>query len=242
MSPSQAPNTLSKVSLIINEVIKNGPYIIPEEFNGTGAPGEYLEHLCDVVRNNFDSPDLFDWELKFHGGSSLITLFHKTPQPRGVMTDMVHNFGWRDEKNRISFRYTHYNQKSDKGFYLFDNDKKLYVLNNKNVSIAPFWEHNTILEAISSKLRRMIFVEGDYNRGKKKINYLRATALWDLDMVRIINLIMDGKIIIDFDARTKSESNPILRDHGTKFRIRSGDLPQLFQSSRVISETKNLFS
>lgn len=235
MSPTKAPVSLPKVSIEIQDIIVNSPHLIPSQFNGNGAPGEYLEYLCKVSRNNVDMPDFYDWELKFHGGKSLLTLLHKTPQPKGVMKELVHNFGWLDDKGRKSFRHT-LSKNAKRGFEIQDYDEKLFIVNPSNPEIRPYWEHNVILETISSKLRRLIFVEGKYNSKKKEVSYTKATALWDLDILKIIQLIQEGIIIIDFDARTQSATNNNVRDHGTKFRIKSNELPRLYSSSRIIYE------
>jgi hypothetical protein len=60
----------------IKKVIAMGWIDIPDQksYRGTGAPGRLLEHLLGIEENNQDSPDLMDWEVKFHGGNALITL------------------------------------------------------------------------------------------------------------------------------------------------------------------------
>ncbi len=69
----------------IAEILRTGTWIFPDDgkYNGSGGPGRLLEDILGIKANNADSPDLADWEIKFHSGPSLLTLFHKDPEPRG---------------------------------------------------------------------------------------------------------------------------------------------------------------
>src|SRR5690242_3478323 len=103
---SRLPPSSTKTFEIIKDVIALGKIQIPQEFNGTGAPGDALEYFCNVKRNNYDSPDLNDWEVKFHGGGSLLTLCHKDPPVEGMLDNMVDTYGWPNKNGNISFRHT----------------------------------------------------------------------------------------------------------------------------------------
>jgi len=208
-----------------------GSIEIPKQFKGTGAPGNTLEYLLDVKQNNYDSPDLRDWEVKFHGGNALLTMFHKDPEPRGIMDYMVNSFGWENEKGQISFRHT-ISGCSNMGFKVENSDGKIKIINPKNESMVPYWEHNIILGAIAAKLRRLILVHG--KREKDIVIYNRANAYWDLNLMGIFKAIEDGIICIDFDARTTKGRGTSLRNHGTKFRIHINNIGMIYSNSEVI--------
>lgn len=229
----QLPRSSAKTFEIIKEVLNQNWIKIPEQFQGAGAPGNTLEFLLNVEQNNFDSPDLFDWEIKFHGGNSLVTLFHKDPQPRGIMNEIVNTFGWENEKNQISFRHT-IRGRSERGFIIVNKDNKIYVKNENDDSIVPYWEHNTILGSIAAKLRRLILVEGTVNKKERSVIYDKATAYWDLNLLSICEAIEKGIIYIDFDARTKGERGTALRNHGTKFRIHLKNVGVLYANQQEI--------
>ena len=91
---SKIPGSSKNIFFLIQEIVRMGEVEIPLQFNGAGAPGNTLEFLLGVKQNNFDAPDFNDWEVKFHGGGSLLTLFHKDPQPTGILNGMVDTFGW----------------------------------------------------------------------------------------------------------------------------------------------------
>ena len=71
----------------IRAILHVETYEIPnrKKYNGNGGPGRLLEHLLGLRSNNADSPDLADWEIKFHGGNALLTLFHKDPEPNSCV-------------------------------------------------------------------------------------------------------------------------------------------------------------
>ena len=202
-------------------------------FNGNGAPGDFLEHLLGGSRNNRDSPDLNDWEIKFHGGNALLTLFHKEPQPRGISRLLVHEHGWPDHLERLSFRHT-LGGSSNKGFTVHNEADRIVVRHDVKDTIVPYWTHNNLLNAAVAKLRRLIVVDGEMNQTERKVIYRTATAYWDFNINGFINALVDGKVFIDFDARTKAGPGTALRNHGTKFRIGVNDIPQLYDHRQII--------
>lgn len=91
----------------LTEIVQHGLYEMPVRYGGTGGPGTYLEHLLGLTTGNKDIPDSRGWELKFYSkGTNLITLFHKEPQPTGIIRYLVSKYGWKDKQDRLSFRHT----------------------------------------------------------------------------------------------------------------------------------------
>lgn len=230
---SKIPASSNKAFAAIHEIIKMGEVEIPPQFQGAGAPGNTLEYLLDLKVNNNDSPDLLDWEIKFHGGNSLLTLFHKDPSPKGIIDKVVDKFGWDDGKGRISFRHT-ISGRSERGFFVENTRNRITVSNIWDLSIVPYWDHNTILNAIGAKLRRLILVHGKVNKTTRTVVYNNAVAYWDLDLMGICESITEGKIYIDFDARTKGGRGTALRNHGTKFRIHVNNIQEIYENHQVI--------
>jgi len=80
--------------LIESEVWHNIPNV--KGYRGTGAPGTMLEELLNIDPNNRDSPDMAGWEIKFKRSgsakSSLMTLFHLEPHPKGITREMVKKY------------------------------------------------------------------------------------------------------------------------------------------------------
>jgi hypothetical protein len=231
------PKSFTSASKTILEIIHKGWIEIPPEkkFNGNAAPGDFLEHLLGGKRNNRDSPDLNDWEVKFHGGNALLTLFHKEPSPRGVMRLMVHEHGWPDHLERISFRHT-LGGKSNRGFYVVNEADRIIVRHSSIDTIVPFWKHVTLINAAAAKLRRLILVEGEMQTSPiKRVKYNSAIAYWEFNTNHFFNALVNGNMYIDFDARTQEGRGSAIRNHGTKFRINIAELPSIYEHSRKIT-------
>lgn len=237
--PAKQPNSAAKAFKQIAEILNAGIWTFPQndKYNGTGAPGRYLEDLLGIKENNADSPDLADWEVKFHGGTSLLTLFHKDPEPRGIVRTMIHNHGWKDEHDRISFRHT-ISGETARGFYVTDEDDRIVVRNKLKDAPVPHWTHNTLLNALSAKLRRLILVQGEMLTNPRRVVYQKAIAYWEPDLKGFAKAVADGVVLIDFDARTQGGAGSAIRNHGTKFRIKIEDLPKIYAHKKIITTGK----
>lgn len=225
---ARAPQSSRIAFAAVKEILEMGEVSIPAKFRGNGAPGNTLEHLLKVQENNLDSPDLMDWEVKFHGGNALLTLFHKDPEPRGILNSVVDAFGWPNDRGQVSFRHT-LSGSSNRGFKVVNEDDKIKIVNPANPSIVPFWEHDTIMNAIGAKLRRLILVHGAYDKDARVVVYNDAMAYWEPNLSSICKAIETGVIHVDFDARTKGARGTALRNHGTKFRIKVADIGKLYR-------------
>ena len=215
-------------------VIEQGWIVIPDRsgYRGSGGPGLMLEEMIGVDPNNRDGPDTGIWELKYHGGSAPITLFHLTPKPQGNMHQVVRGYGWPDKKGRISFRHTIWGQ-SSRGFRVVNDANRIVVRNESDdvdPSVAsPYWTHDSLINAFIYKLRRLAVVRGEKRNGK--VLYKSARLHWEPNSTGFIHAIESGIVAIDFDARTQ-EGTEGLRDHGTKFRIKLDDLKHLYSESK----------
>ncbi|MGC9129064.1 MAG: MvaI/BcnI family restriction endonuclease [Acidithiobacillus sp.] len=219
----------------VMELVKEGVIDMPaREFPGTGAPGRLLEYRLGIQENNADSPDLRDWEIKFHGGSSLLTLLHKDPEPRGVVSELVEYYGQPDSLGRLSFRYTVCGA-SNRRFFVVDRDQRIYVLSREHPDgPSPYWSHNSLMTAFSSKLRRLIVVNGEVLNNPRRVQLVSATAYWEPDINNLVASIVDGTFCIDFDARTKQGPGSSIRNHGTKFRVKEENIHRFYENRRVL--------
>ncbi len=232
------PRSFAAASAKIKEILKMGMIPIPDKksYRGTGAPGRLLEDLLGIAENNHDSPDLQDWEVKFHGGGTLITLFHKDPEPRGITRFLIHDHGWPDGQGRISFRHT-ISGKSDRGFYVVNDPDRVIVRHETKDTHPPFWRHNTLLGAAGAKLRRLILVDGKVTHEStgKHVEYKTATAFWDFNLTGFCDALEKGDVCIDFDARTNAGKGSSIRNHGAKFRVHLDKIGNLFEHSKKIT-------
>ncbi|MDX1471782.1 MAG: MvaI/BcnI family restriction endonuclease, partial [Flavobacteriaceae bacterium] len=122
------PKNKNELFSRLRDVIAQGWTTMPnhKRYTGSGAPGNFLEDLLGLRAGNLDVPDTIGWELKYYTKeTNLITLFHKEPKPEKIMRYMVRQFGWKDQKDRLSFRHT-IKGKSDR-FKVDINDAQITV-------------------------------------------------------------------------------------------------------------------
>ena len=160
-------------------------------------------------------------------------MLHKTPSPDGIVRELIDNHGWEGKDGNLCFRHTIYGKTTARGFFIVNNDnKKRLEVRHKTSDIVAYWTHDETLNAISSKMRRLVCVSGETKEidGVKKVCYKSAQAFTGLKITNIIPAIHSGIIKVDFDARYQNEKKGSIgiRDHGTKFRIKIRDLPQIY--------------
>lgn len=237
----QLPKTSAATFKKTIDIIKQGWHEIPagKAFEGDAAPGDFLEHLLGGKKNNRDSPDLNDWEFKFSSGVALLTLFHKEPEPRGIMRYMVNEHGWpMEDQIRTSFRHT-LGGRSNRGFYVVNEADRVVIRHDIKDTVVPFWKHNTLLNAAGAKLRRLIVVHGTMDKHPtRRVRYESAVAYWDLKLNAFFEAMVNGDVFVDFDARTNLPPSKGIRNHGTKFRIKPSVIPEIYEYSTKVTSGK----
>ncbi len=217
----------------LGEVLATDTYTIPrgKSFEGTGAPGLYLEHLLGLKTSNVDIPDAGAWEVKFTSGTALTTLFHKDPFPRRgeAIRYIINRWGWiGSNNNRPSFRHTICGE--SERCVVVDDAGSIWVRRRGYDDIAPHWPHDELITAFARKLSKLILVRGTYDNRKRLVTYDTAEFLSQPRTSQLVRAIVTGLICIDFDAWIR-ESGAI-RNHGTKFRIHPADLPRIYGRRR----------
>lgn len=93
-----------------------------------------------------------------------------------------------------------------------------------SLPIVPYWGFNDLYTKVGTKLINCFYVQADVKKeGKKEFfHYNKVLMLKHVDANHFIQCIEDGKIYIDFDARTG-------HNHGTKMRIKYTDIPNLYE-------------
>lgn len=190
--------------------------------------------------------------------SSLVTLFHTEPEPRHahiIPQILLPIYGWRHQEagttypeTERSFRQTisgvNY---SDRGFKVFinqhahtiyvdmdaqhidhrhiiwKNEVMRRVDNRQNLTVQPYWTFDSLNTKLQTKLHNLVFVRAetkiDNNTEWFRYNHIHVFIQPTLE--RFLNLLQEGVLFVDFDARTG-------HNHGTKFRIKSERLTDLY--------------
>ncbi len=213
----------------IRKVLRQGWVEIPENqgYGGTGGPGRYLEYLLGTTAGSEDIPDAGKWEIKTTKGDALITLFHKTPSPKGIVREMLNLWGWTGRSGHKSFRHT-ISGRSKRGFQVVDDGNMVLIRKSGYDGPVPYWTHDALLNIAGAKLRCLVLVR--YEKDKDKVRYTQADCFSDFALTFFIYELIRGTICVDFDVRaTKTNA---LRDHGTKFRIHPDNVCRVYLNKK----------
>lgn len=231
----QPPKSKAEVLERLREVIRHGEYRMEgARYTGAGGRGMYLEDLLGLTAGGADIPDAAGWELKtYTPKTSLVTLFHKEPNPPGVVRGLVSNYGWRDDQGRLSFRHT-IRGRSDR-FRVEEDENKVIVRPLSRISsIDAYWTNNELMLAVGAKLRRLMLVQCQ-GSGIDRVTYLRVDCFENPELTEFSYHLVRGTIAIDFDAREARPGSDALRNHGTKFRIAPDDVCRIYLNKERIN-------
>ena len=222
------PKTGKELFERLVNVVQQSPHEMPHQsrYNGTGAPGNFLEDLLGLTAGNADIPDSLGWELKYYTPQThLVTLFHKEPKPAGIMRYMVRRFGQKDQHGRRSFRHT-IRGKSDR-FRVDSDANQIFVRPIGGNGSIPYWAQDDILSAAGAKLRCLVLVQG--SKKGRTVTFDRIDCFEDLQISFFVFELVAGSVCIDFDARESKPDSQGLRNHGTKFRVAPNDICRLYR-------------
>lgn len=162
---SDALNEIKSLGWIRNETGKSGD----------GVPGDILESLLGVPRNNLPIADASGWELKTHrmNSSAMISLSHKEmkvePKKSVVSKMMLPIFGWRHQEagfkypdSELSFRTDIVGDRwNSRGFILrVDESQKRVYVSFDSEKISP--ENNDWKILVEGRMRTIPFSEPFY--------------------------------------------------------------------------------
>ena len=95
-----------------------------------------------------------------------------------------------------------------------------------DLSPNPYWTFAELEYTLHTKLSNLMYVQADTlrQRGNEYFRYNHFEAYMDPSLESFLNLMDEGYIYVDFDARTG-------HNHGTKFRIRADQKVRIYGSS-----------
>jgi len=161
--------------------------------------------------------------------------------------------GKKYPKGEMSFRQTiHGQSRSDRGFMVVIDRKERKILISfdagsvdirhkewlesvkKRVGLGeldpqPYWGFDDLEHKAGTKLLNSFYVQAEVKIERKKefYHYTKVMMLQKFNFEGFLNALEEGKILVDFDARSG-------HNHGTKFRMRQDCLPMLYETKRVI--------
>jgi len=161
--------------------------------------------------------------------------------------------GKKYPKKEMSFRQTiHGQSRSDRGFKVVIDREGQKILISFDASVVaekhkkwlnsvkrkvglgelnpqPYWGFDDLEHKAGTKLLNTFYVQAEVKKddGKEFYKYSKVMMLQKFNFNGFLQSLEEGKILVDFDARTG-------HNHGTKFRMRQDCLPMLYKKNTKI--------
>lgn len=251
----------SKTDLVEKlKALKKRGWIKTQRPGNDGAVGNTLEDLLEIDENNLPIPNAAEWELKAQRKSttSLTTLFHCEPSPRGVKivpSILLPYYGWKHDKagerypeNEKSFRSTTSSASyTDRGFIVVVDRKEEKVKFSFNPKKADRLRHRGWLASVQQKVGLgeinpqpyWGFKDLMYKAGSKLKNafYVLADNKWEgkdeffrfSEVYILTDFSFEGFLKCIEDGQLLIDFDARTgHNHGTKFRIRQNSWTRLY--------------
>jgi hypothetical protein len=160
--------------------------------------------------------------------------------------------GGKYGKTEMSFRQTICGTVSDRGFCvkIDRKDQKVLIsfdakkIDNRHaewkkavkrrvglgeLNPQPYWGFDDLKHKAGTKLLNCFYVQAEVKKedGKEFYKYSKAMMLRKFNFDGFLKAIEEGKVLVDFDARSG-------HNHGTKFRLKQNYLPMLYGEIKEI--------
>jgi len=221
--------------------IKENGYVKTHRAGPTGI-GKTLEDLLGIEENNIPGPNAEMIELKSArvNTSSMLTLFTKSPLPRGANSILLQRYGYESARgnNRKELHTTlnavNFNTlKGKPGFKIDIKSDRLNLITQGNEIIA-YWDKEILKMCFEKKLPKLLYVKAE-SRGlgsEEEFWFNEAWLLSGFNFNNFINLL--GQKVILIDIRIGQYPDGRTHDHGTGFRILPDKLDLCFDNRERI--------
>lgn len=161
--------------------------------------------------------------------------------------------GKKYPSGEMSFRQTiHGKSRSDRGFKVVIDRKERKILISfdaksvdqkhkdwlksvkkktglSELNPQPYWGFDDLEHKAGTKLLNTFYVQAEVEIRRKKefYRYTKVMMLQKFSFAGFLKALEQGKILVDFDARTG-------HNHGTKFRMKQDSLPMLYEKKTII--------
>lgn len=216
--------------------LKSIGYIKTHRTGNTGI-GKTLEDLLGIEENNIPGPNAKMIELKSarKNAGSMLTLFTKSPLPRGANSVLLQRFGYDARgTGRLDLHTTvnavSYNTlRGKRGFMIEIHDDRVELVSGKE--ILGYWDKITLQTSFERKLPKLLYVKADCRGSEidEEFWFNEAWLLSGFDFENFLNLLKEGKILVDIRIGQYPDGRP--HDHGTGFRVSPDNLGLCFSHS-----------
>lgn len=228
--------------------IKEQGWIKTHRSGSTGI-GKTLEDLLGIPENNVDGPDFGDYELKSCrlGSNSMLTIFTKTPQPKGAANTLRMTFGYSSNAYDNDEKVLHSTLSADRYVAIADTGHRLKInCDPSQISIVAedgkeyaYWTRENLRKAFEKKYKNKFVYVKAKSKGmgtNEQFCFVEAYEVSDFHYDAFVELLEKGKIYVDLRIGQYhgGAKNGQTHDHGTGFRIRESDQSSLFKTNRRI--------
>ena len=178
------------------------------------------------------------------GSPSMLTLFTRTPSPKGVNKHLWDEYGYIKEESGKSAKVLHcslsttrFTPISDTGRSLkITCDDKIYIESDEGLEDA-YWEYKDLEKVFNKKFKNKLVYVKAYSWGyglSEEFYFAEAYLIDNLDSSRVFELIKTGDIMVDIriGQYCSGVNKGKYHDHGTAFRLKNQD--KLFQGEMRI--------
>ena len=221
--------------------LKERGFIRTHRAGNTGI-GKTLEDELGIEENNFAGPNGHMTELKSSrkGGSSMVTLFTKSPLPKAINRKLVDKLGKLSNGKKVlhtTMDATSRNALYGKpGFMLTVHDTRIEIDHpNYGDLPTPYWNSTDLKASFIRKYpKNLLYVKADtIGRGiNESFHYNEAWLMSGFGFENFVNLLKKGKILVDI--RIGKYPDGKMHDHGTGFRVKPEDLDLCFSNREQV--------
>lgn len=213
------------------QALKQRGFISSLRLHNTGI-GHTLEQVLGLKENNISLPDLGRLELKSQRRESvsLITLFTKKPDDV-LNSGLLEKFGYPRDKDglRVLHQTITAKRPNKQGFKIKNTKNKLIIL-KKNEYVFSYDKaklKNLFEKKFGKGILLVLATSQKGSSNKERFHYQEAYILKSGDFPKFLkNLFYDIRIGRYPDGRP--------HDHGSAFRLRKTDLPDIFRIYRKL--------
>lgn len=217
--------------------------------SGPTGIGKTLEDLLGIIENNIDGPDFGEYELKSCrlNSNSMLTIFTKTPQPKGAADTLRTTFGYSSEAYDNDEKVLHSTLSADRYVAVANTGHSLKIVcSTTKISIVAedgkeyaYWTKEQLKTAFEKKYKgKFVYAKAESrgNGSNEEFRFVEAYEVSGFDYDTFVSLLEQGKIYIDLrigqyhDGIKKGQTH----DHGTGFRIKENDQSLLFKINKRI--------
>lgn len=234
--------------------IKNKGFIESRRIHDTGI-GKTFEDFMEIAENNSKTADykgVIELKSARELSESKISLFTKSPSPRGANTKIRLKFGYPDKefpqvkvlhttlsgdtfnncRNNFGFKFNI--EESEENISILVKNLNSGEIDN---SIEANYSFSSLRKIIEKKLKFIAFINAENKKidGKEYFKFKEAIILSGLTFEKFLDGIKKGWIVYEFriGAYKTGDKKGKTHDHGSGFRISKGNLKKVFNIKKL---------